>query len=91
MDDASAGRELKEHYRHLNESMADQLHVGQQVQFHLEGWRFGIVSALPLADEKKYGQVRIEHKSDHHYWIDGRDIKPLTMDWDAYRAWQKGE
>jgi len=87
---ATVGRALQEMYRRLNEAMADRLTEGQPVQYYDEGWRFGHVEKLPESDENRYGQVRIVHQATGRVWVDGRDIKPLSMDWSEYFAWKTG-
>ena len=88
--DANVGRELQEFYRHQNEAVADKLTVGEGVEYWDDGWRYGKVDKLPESDEARYGQVRIMHQITGTVWVDGRDIKPLKMEWGEYFKWKKG-
>jgi hypothetical protein len=85
--DMDIGRDLMEKTRRQNEMMTDQLQIGQTVQYYAEGWRIGNIDRLPIADEKRYGEVRVVHKMTGTVWVDGRDVRPLTMDWDTYYRW----
>ena len=75
--DAFVGRALDTEYKKKNEEMAETLALDQKVQFWDEGWRYGIVDALPAADEPKYGKVRILHSITGRVWVDGRDVRPI--------------
>lgn len=88
--DANVGREIQRDNKEKNEQQTDRLQVGQHVQYWDEGWRYGTVDKLPLADETRYGEVRIRHNITGTVWIEGADIKPLDQEWSEYHEWRRG-
>jgi hypothetical protein len=75
--DAVIGRDLCEQYRLENEAMADQLTVGEAVQYYDEGWRYSHIAELPESDEPKYGHVRVESTKRRAVWVEARDVRRL--------------
>lgn len=76
--DAVVGRDLLETHRAENEAMADSLVEGETIQYYDDGWRVGKVEKLPVADEPRYGEVRIVHASTGRVWVAARDTRRIS-------------
>src|SRR5260370_34732807 len=77
--DAFVGRGLKDQDQKQDEENADILTEGQFVQYFQDGWRYGQIDRVPVADEPKYGQVQVNHAMTGRIWVHDRAVKTQTQ------------
>ena len=78
--DAVVGRDLLTDVRRKNEEAADSWegHEGEPCQYYDSGWRYGRIEKVPASDEKRYGEIRVQHAITGLCWCDGRDVRRVA-------------